>query len=694
MIAVKARHFASCRRRGPFGFGLARALPPLLLLAAAGCRDVTGPRPLNIAIVVTQVSAPVFSTAPDSTPRITCTIDLSATASGSGSATWFDGKILWYTGPTRSAPTDSATLSLTQMQSSWGSAVINAGQTLASSWYVYESAPFHAVMEYSYEPANAAKQTAKVEFDCGPKVEPGTPAPSINTIVVQHDAADVQPSDTLTVDYAVTSAEGVWETAVDLSGPCAVQKTVAGHLQTALDDTVRIPIPAACQLGIPLAVTVYARDAALQVSSRSLATQISLVDKTPPYLLAMFYPPHNSGPLTSTLSGFAFGGDTIETYVVAADNHILHSVNWNVLPAGAGVDDSLVVDSEGTTGMVDIRFQRGASGPVQLRVYARDAVGNVSDTVTTPMGPFYLYPSVVLPADSATVDGYTPDAIPDPKRQLAYLLQPNDNRILVLSLSTMTVTQTIPYSWVATDFDITPGGDSLLVALRGGNALGVVDLRQSPLSMSILPLDPVDSTGPPSPHFVRTLSNGKTFVTLYNSDLLDEIDLATGAQRVRRDAGVNGNVGLAALGRSLNHAVVVVNGGAGYFQRYDVSTDHFGPLLSPAAGGASLDSAGQHVAAGLTVYDSALQPVSTAAAGWPIPGIWPTIISPDGTMLFQVLPDGVVRNRVADGAIVDRIINPIIGAAGNPRISDDGTLLMTTQAGLSGYNKVSVIHLH
>ena len=178
----------------------------------------------------------------------------------------------------------------------------------------------------------------------------------------------------------------------------------------------------------------------------------------------------------------------------------------------------------------------------------------------------------------------------------------------VMSLSTMTATQTL--SITPEDLDVTPGGDSVIVAL-GGAGLGIIDLRESPLTVSVLPLAPVDSTGAAGARFVRTLSNGKVFVTAAGSYLV-EVDLATGVQRVRRDAGNNGYINGAALGRSLDRSVVVLDGSGNYFQRYDVSTDSFWPaqpvVRSRGRSGARLHRAACRGRAG-DYYDSSLQPL-------------------------------------------------------------------------------------
>ena len=115
----------------------------------------------------------------------------------------------------------------------------------------------------------------------------------------------------------------------------------------------------------------------------------------------------------------------------------------------------------------------------------------------------------------------------------------------------------------------------------------------------------------------------------------------------------NGYVVDALLGRSLDHEVVVLNGGPTYMQRYDASTDRFG---APQSGPFSqvtpvLDSTGQTVAFDLDIYDDSLRFLRHAKGPVTIPGSVPTVLSADGSVLYEVLWYGnIVRSRVSDGA--------------------------------------------
>lgn len=695
-----ARRF-DCRPRAAF-LHPARVLSTLslavLALGGTACGDGTGPgHSLDIAVTVSQLHAPVIGTTTDSLPTISCVVDLHAVASGTGTASWVGATVRWYAGTDRSSPIDSGVVAAAEVQAAWGKPGISAGETQQSTWTLTAGAPFTASMEYRYRPAGGDARTATVVLTCGPDASAGAPPPSITDLTVESGPGNLEPSDTLTISYTATSSSGLWQTAVALSGPCDVWKPFPERLQASVTRSVRLRIPADCRLGVPLTVAVFARDAGLQTGSRALPTQRSLVDETPPRIEPLLF--SRAGLVhAAQFTGELFGGDSIEVQYLASDNHALSALLWDFLPDGAGVGESLLVSGAGAGPFLYIHLRPEASGSFQLRLHARDAVGLSSDTATTAVGAITVHPVVERPTKSATLAGQTWDALVDTRRGLAYLLQTNQSRIAVLSLSTMTVTQSIPLPSIPAEFDITAGGDSLVVVLPVDHALGIVDLRQAPLQSVLLPLTLLDSTVDQRPAHVRTLSNGKAFVSLAGSVAsaytLIEVDLATGAQRLRGDAGESGNVGGGFLGRSLDHSVIVVNGGPGFFQRYDVATDHFGARQSASVYDVTpvLDATGRYTAVGLDVYDESLQHLRRVHSPVLPPGVVSTALAPDGTVLYQILWNtGLVRSSVVDDAILDRTPNPI--QASWIRISDDGTLLVTIEGSYDGDRKISTIDL-
>jgi hypothetical protein len=656
-----------------------------LVVAGTACGDSTAPQQaITVSVSVTHVAPPLIL-GDDSQPRIACDVEFSAAASGGdGSAKWLDAKGLWYAGIDRSTPFDSATWSAKEIQGSWDEAGIGPGQTQRATWTFYASVPFTTALEFHYQPVNGGvtgdEKTAIVEFACGPIPSTGTPDPTITALATGPMPETLEPSDTLTVEYSAASPAGLWQTAVVLSGPCEVHRLFAERLETSVNRSTRIAIPPECELGVPLVVSVIAEDAGLRTNGRELQTHAVLVDETPPVLSALHFPPAGTGiPPYST--GYFFGGDSIPIWPLAADNHALGKLSWEVLPDEVGLDGSLPLTGSRASPTILIRLPLEASGAIQIRLRARDAVGLESEAISTAPGAIHVYPTVDHPSASARVDGQTYGAIADTKRGVVYLLQSNAHRIAVLSLATMTVTGTIPLpvSSFATGFDITTSGDSLVVVLPATGALGIVDLRESPPRTTIIPLELLDSAKKQRPAQVRVLSNGKAFVTLEglgeSAFQLIDVDLATGEQHLRTDAGNGGQI-IAAMGRSLDHNVLVVNGGPGAFQRYDIATDHFDAGRSPKTSGLPvLDATGQYVAVGFDIYDGSLQFLRGVDSPV-LPATVPTVLSSDGRTLYQLLSGtGLLRSSVSDGTIVDRAHNPIEGL--QLWISDDGSLIVT-----------------
>lgn len=668
-----------------------------LALTGVGCGDATAPPPpLSVEISVEHLGTPVIQTTEESVPTMACDVEFRASASGSGSAEWLGAKALWYAGTDRSTPLDSSEVPTSEVRTAWQKTGIDAGETQFSVWTFTYGAPFTASVEYRYKPAGGDEKTAAVEFSCGPTTDIGTPDPSITELATTAVAGELEPGDTLTVDYTAASPTGMWQTAVLLSGPCEVQQLFAEQLETSVTRSIRIPLPAECRLGVPINVTAFARDAGLRTGARVLETHVALVDETPPTISPLFLP--SMGSALADLAGVFFGGDSISVAFQARDNHALQSLHWEVLPAGMATDGTLEVTGASASPAIFLHIRPEASGPIQLRLYARDATGLTSNVVTTTAGAANVYPTVERATASADVDGDTWDVVVDTRRGVAYLLQPNQGRISILSLSTMTVTGSIRMPSFPPDFDITTGGDSLIVVLPVDHALGVVDLTQASPQPTLIPLTLLDPTLDQHPAHLRTLSNGKAFVSLAGSMptayVLMEVDLATGAQTIRTDAGESGYVGGGLLGRSLDHSVVVVNGGATYFQRYDVATDHFGARGSPAVNDVApvLDATGRYVAIGLDVYDQSLQHLRRVSSPILPGGVIATALSADGEELYQILSNtGLIRSRVSDGAILDRTLNPI--SALEMRISDDGALLVTTREISDNSSKASTIDI-
>ena len=282
---------------------------------------------------------------------------------------------------------------------------------------------------------------------------------------------------------------------------------------------------------------------------------------------------------------------------------------------------------------------------------------------------------------------------------MIYLMQSNQSRIAVFSPTTMTVTGTVPLPAVPTDLDLTVGGDSLLVALPYKRALGIIDLRQTPPAVTLAPLSALDTTTlDQRPWHVRVAVNGKAFISLQGSVpcacTLLELDLATGVERVRTDAGEAGNVGGGLVERSEDRSFLALNGGPGLFQAYDAVSDAFGLRGSaiPYDWRPSVDRTGRNVAVSLDIYDRTMQFIRRVHSPILPPGVVSSAFSGDGLLLYHGAGYyGIVRSRVSDGAMLDRSLTPVV--PGLIRVSPDGTTLVIVDSNCCGMSRIATMDL-
>ena len=676
----------------------------IVALTGVACSDATGPgASLTVTVSVDQVYGPFTGTVQDSIPTLGCKADVRAIAHGTGKATWLDASVRWFGGIGKATLIDSAVVSAANIESAWGKPWIAVGDSERSTWTLSAGMPFKSVIQYHYQSAEGAQGTAEVTVDCGPTAPTGSPPPSITQLLMHTSSDDLEPGDTLGITYTASGAAGLWETIVRLSGPCQAQRIIPDSLHNNMTRTVLIPVPHDCQLGVPITATVIVVGVGLQSATRSVTTSSALVDRTPPRINPGFFPPAG-GPEVLQLTGDYFTGDSIRLQAGATDNHALHALIWEFLPSG--VKDSLILTGASDDSIRAIPIPNGVTGPIQLRLYARDAVGLTSDTIIAPQtGSVAVHPTIERPTKWTTVPGAIQDVAIDAQRGLVYLLETSQHQLAVLSLATMTITATAPLPLLPTRLDLTASGDTLVVFFAEA-AVGIMDVRQLSQPPSIIQLPGYDPAHPHGmlPRLCIT-TNGKAFVSLLapvtGQMMLAEVDLATGAQRIRTDAGDGGLIGGGGgMARSLDHSVVVISGGATYLQRYDAGTNSFGPRLSPVSSTdqlslshVSVDASGRRSAIGLDVYDASLQFLHTMNAQV-LPGVDPgTAMSAAGDVAYEISwPEGIVRASVDDEQLLDRTPNPI-----RPqmlRVSDDGTMLVTIehQFGATSSN-ISVIDL-
>src|SRR5256886_14274407 len=82
------------------------SLASLAVLLAA-CSDAAGPgASIDVTVSLVTLQGPTFSVGADSAPRIACSADVRATATGTGRATWGDATLRLFAGKNRSTPVE------------------------------------------------------------------------------------------------------------------------------------------------------------------------------------------------------------------------------------------------------------------------------------------------------------------------------------------------------------------------------------------------------------------------------------------------------------------------------------------------------------------------------------------------------------------------------------------------------------
>jgi len=689
-------------------FESAPARAPALLMAIfaiAACGDDADPGTivepnlgLTVRVAASLVSAPTIGTDAELYQYIKCAVTLEATASGVGTATWQDATLYWFAGVDRTVPVDSTPIPVSTVRASWSGDQIRAGDEQQARWEMLAYAPFAIRAAFRYRQGTGGRTyTAATTFTCGPDVPAdGIAPPDVATLAVREPGGALEPGDTLTLEYTVTSAIGLWETRVVLGGACSTTMEFGEALLKNVSRTVPLVLPFDCVLGLPVTVGVAAMDAALQERSRAVTPALTVTDVTPPsvYIASV---PVTGGSLVPGVVGTFFVDDSIMVRFAAWDNHALRALVWEVQPHG--FRDSLVVTGADVMPWVSIRLRPDWVGPIELRFFARDVSGNVSTVVATIPGDVRVLPTATPPTVQATVPGTVRAAVIDRSRGVLYLLQPDQSHVRVLEMGALATLETIATPVAGLDLDLTPGGDSLILTLPGIRALGIVDLRAATRVVTVVPLTSLDTTVDQTPAFVRTLANGRAFVRLGGGNpdgwTLLELDLATGTESTRTDAGAAGNVSAAEMERSHDHTAVVLAMPGAQLQRYGMAQDAFGTIRGAAVGGPlSVDLDGQRVGISRYVYDGSLLPLREVESMYPAgSSVYEiSVLTPSGEYLYHALPPwGILRSRVSDGALVDRIASPL--SPNLLRVSADGTILVELEDTYTGTTRVRVSDL-
>jgi hypothetical protein len=432
--------------------------------------------------------------------------------------------------------------------------------------------------------------------------------------------------DTLWVSLDVRDNAALLQTALLVSGAATFGDTLMALGERLYAVRVGIPIPDTAQIGDTASILAIATDwKEMQDTTSEWAT---VVDRRPPVV---------TGSLTASAPDTAWGtfstwfpGDTVHLTLHAMDLSSIVSVGYYV-----DVDWLLTADSVQVTG-TDVALEM--EFPVlpewhrrfgYLEVFATDEFGNRFGTRIGAVGFFDGARANAVPI-AETADAVA-DAVLDETRNVLFVAEPDSRRVAVLSLNTLTYQEPIATPFPPAGLDLSPSGDSLVVAFRGTPHLGVVRLDASPPTADTVRLTLIDGVER-EPAGVRVAADGVAWLSLSgtygNEHSAYAVNLATGEQQLFA-LGFGSSI----VARSRDRSVVGFNIRGEFVMlrhvgdtafTYRSATDGYGkPLLA-------MHPTGQYVMAGSTLLDSQFQLIT---GSWQFPaGVG--AFSMDGTAVY------------------------------------------------------------
>lgn len=641
--------------------------------------DKTHQDPLVVTLAATAAGGPIMSDSPNG-PIITCNINLTATATGTGHATWGDATATWYVGKDRTNNSVGTTTNASDevVEGFSGASGIRGGASQQATWYFYDYEPFTISIAFSYNTDDGRTGLATARFTCGP--DPATAVrPTITLLSLPSTTGPLKTGDTVSVHYQAASSSGIWVSIVQAGGAFVAHQIVGERLAPSVDHTVNFVVPAT-NPGVPLTLSLIVADAALEGATQTLATQLKFVDSVPPTITS------------AVLSGQYAVGDTFAISATAKDDNAL---GWLVYQIGApaNVMDSVqaVPDSASETMTARMVVPPAWVGTPTVTVVVRDAAGLTSQPVTSAPDSVRFYPLVSHPTTTPLTVSQAParDMVYDAKRDLMYI-GGGDGRIVAIAPSTMTqqwavMTPDVPYG-----MDLSLSGDSLLVAVPVMNQIYVYNMTNPSVPPGTIRLSVLDTahlasnTPSPAPSGLRVLANGHMLVTLtqpiWNFTSVVDVDLASGAQTIRSDSYPWGNTAefWHVMSRPADRSRVIAFGTC--WGQYLLDRDVFLPCQPQAGHGTtstafSFDSTGTYA-----TYASGVWNLATNEIWWAphIDQQAPNIaISPDASVIYMAAGQDLRMMRWSDKTMLERTPLPL--AADRLVVAPNGKWILAFQ---------------
>ena len=366
-------------------------------LSPAGCRDSTAPDQNDFNLTIALDGTPSWTVADTPNgPLLTCTIGMTITGHvhGPGRATLTGATEYWFIGADRSISVDTTRNAASDLVSAFGTASIGDGDSHHTFWIFKFFAPFEVTMNFEYTLPDAhTPAKAGTHFICGPAVQ-GAAVPTVTQISVPNMTGELKTEDTVSVSYQATGSSGIWMSLIDATGTFKAEKAVAEGMTTNVNRTVKFVVPNGNQPGVPLTLSARSFNAALIGASKSLETHLTFVDRVPPTLVSAWT--LESGQVG--LFGQYAVGDSMTIVASATDDNAL---GWLVYELGppANVKDSIPA----TPGQMPMYWTTKIGvrpewvGVPVLKLSARDAGGQTSNTIVSPTDSIRFFPIVTRP---------------------------------------------------------------------------------------------------------------------------------------------------------------------------------------------------------------------------------------------------------------------------------------------------------
>ena len=660
------------------------------LAALGACSDSPGdpkgdPHDNVQVQVVAAMGGATITPQNDSVALLDCTLTLQATATGPdrAAASWSSAKFLFYVGPDRATPSDTAVVGANDVSASWGAVQIVAGSTQTAQWQLRAGVPFAIAGELTYRTVGSTTDhVARFEpVSCGPAGPAGAAAPAVSNLQVSPTGGEMETSDSITVSWQTTAPAGIWESLITVvTGNKTGHYFTRGAFQTSDARTVKVRLPYGAGLGSPAQVSVTVTDSWLRTASGGPRATSTVVDRTPPQLLTA-----STGYLGypgAHLSGQYGVGDSVKIGLIASDENGLANLVWDIGPPVSVRDSAPVSGIPGAT--VVIPVQSGWAGAAKLRVWVTDRAGNASTPMESGADSIRFYPVVARAAQSLTLPDSYRDVVLDPVARKVYLVLEAEKKIVPVSVGGMTIGTPIVMPTFPSAADLTPGRDSLVVALYQQHAIGLVDLATSQLT--VVPLVAPDLDGP---YALRLGANGRVIAAMTagpdNHIVVVEIDRRTGAV-VQKGTGGFAFTGTMHMRTTPDRSRIGLASSCVYV--YQVSTGTLGNCLARGTrGNVAFDAQAQIYTAGDRIF-------STTAGGLyafqEVPAVTSSAPGPDG-FVYASSTRGLMRART-DGAILDRSPLPLM--YGDLLFLDGGNTLVGFTNESVRDNKMFIVTLH